>query len=128
VHYDSLGKVFASPSTWYRLIRDHQWRRPRQRVHPAKPKIGIRASYPNEIWQIRPDGGKCELKPARLMSPIVSRQLALDAGSAARKRRQKPRIDNRSRQSRRLNPPGYGVIDGRATTVAKTRAEKSRMS
>jgi putative transposase len=47
-----LGKVFASPSTWYRLIRDHQWRRPRQRVHPAKPKIGIRASHPNEIWYI----------------------------------------------------------------------------
>jgi hypothetical protein len=47
-----LGKVFASPSTWYRLIRDHQWRRPRQRVHPAKPKIGIRASRPNQIWHI----------------------------------------------------------------------------
>ncbi len=47
-----LGKVFASPSTWYRLIRDHHWHRPRQRVHPAKPKIGIRASHPNEIWHI----------------------------------------------------------------------------
>jgi len=47
-----LGKVFASPSTWYRLIRDHRWRRLRQRVHPAKPKIGIRASRPNEIWHI----------------------------------------------------------------------------
>jgi len=47
-----LGKVFASPSTWYRLIRGHQWRRPRQRVHPAKPKIGIRASHPNEVWHI----------------------------------------------------------------------------
>ena len=35
-----LGKVFASASTWYRLIRDRQWRRPRQRIHPAKPKIG----------------------------------------------------------------------------------------
>ena len=47
-----LGKVFASPSTWYRLIREHRWRRPRQRVHPSKPKIGIRASRPNEIWHI----------------------------------------------------------------------------
>jgi transposase InsO family protein len=47
-----LGKVFASATTWYRLIRDHQWRRPRQRVHPAKPKIGIRASRPNEFWHI----------------------------------------------------------------------------
>lgn len=47
-----LGKVFASPTTWYRLIRTHKWRRSRQRVHPAKPKIGIRASCPNEIWHI----------------------------------------------------------------------------
>ena len=27
--------MFASPTTWYRLVRDHEWRRPRQRVHPA---------------------------------------------------------------------------------------------
>ncbi len=47
-----LGKVFASATTWYRLIRDHRWRRPRQRIHPAKPKIGIRASRPNEFWHI----------------------------------------------------------------------------
>lgn len=47
-----LGKVFASASTWYRLVRDHHWRRPRQRVHPAKPKVGIRASRANEIWHI----------------------------------------------------------------------------
>ena len=47
-----IGKVFASASTWYRLVRDNKWRRPRQRVHPAKPKIGIRASRPNEIWHI----------------------------------------------------------------------------
>lgn len=47
-----LGKVFASASTWYRLVRDHHWRRPRQRVYPAAPKVGIRASQPNEIWHI----------------------------------------------------------------------------
>jgi putative transposase len=45
-----LSKVFASPTTWRRLIRVRQWRRPRQRVHPAKPKIGIRAARANEIW------------------------------------------------------------------------------
>ena len=38
-----LGRVFASPTTWYRLVHAHKWRRPRQRVHPAKPTIGIRA-------------------------------------------------------------------------------------
>ena len=48
----NFGKVFASASTWYRLIRDHRWRRPRQRIHPAKPKIGIRASRLNDIRHI----------------------------------------------------------------------------
>jgi putative transposase len=47
-----LGKVFASASTWYRLVRDHQWRRPRQRVYPTKPKVGIRASQANEVWHV----------------------------------------------------------------------------
>jgi putative transposase len=47
-----IGKVFASASTWYRLVREHRWRRPRQRVHPAAPKVGIRAARPNEIWHI----------------------------------------------------------------------------
>lgn len=47
-----FGRVFASPTTWYRLVREHRWRRPRHRVHPAKPKVGIRASRPNEIWHV----------------------------------------------------------------------------
>jgi putative transposase len=47
-----LGKVFASASTWYRLVRWYHWRRPRKRVHPSKPKVGIRASRPNEIWHV----------------------------------------------------------------------------
>lgn len=44
-----IGKVFASATTWARLIRDRGWRRPRLRVHPAKPTLGIRATAPNEI-------------------------------------------------------------------------------
>jgi transposase InsO family protein len=47
-----LGKVFASSSTWYRLIRMYNWRRPRRRLHPSKPKVGIRACSPNEIWHV----------------------------------------------------------------------------
>ncbi len=47
-----LGNVFASPSTWSRLVRLHKWRRPRRRIHPAKPKVGIRAFFPNEIWHV----------------------------------------------------------------------------
>jgi len=44
-----MGKVFASSSTWYRLVRDHEWRRPRMRQHPATPKVGVRANVPDEM-------------------------------------------------------------------------------
>jgi len=47
-----LGRVWASPSTWYRLVRQNGWRRPRLRVHPAKPKIGLRTTRANERWHI----------------------------------------------------------------------------
>jgi transposase InsO family protein len=47
-----LSKVFASPTTWFRLVRLYKWRRPRLRVHPSKPKVGIRGSCPNDIWHI----------------------------------------------------------------------------
>ena len=47
-----LGRVFASPSTWARLTRLRQWRRPRQRVHPEGPKVGLRTSRPDEAWHV----------------------------------------------------------------------------
>jgi putative transposase len=47
-----LGSVSASPSTWYRLVRKYGWRRPRLRVHPAKPKVGLRTTGPDEMWHI----------------------------------------------------------------------------
>jgi putative transposase len=47
-----LNIVSASPSTWYRLVQTYGWRRPRLRVHPAKPKVGLRTSAPDEIWHI----------------------------------------------------------------------------
>jgi putative transposase len=47
-----LGAVFASASTWHRLVRERGWRRPRLRVHPEKPKVGVRASRPDQIWHI----------------------------------------------------------------------------
>ena len=40
------GTVCASPSTWHRLVRMHGWRRPRLRVHPTKPKVGVRTTRP----------------------------------------------------------------------------------
>ena len=47
-----LGKVFASPSTWYTLINRFGWRRPRLRLHPAKPKVGLRTTRPDQAWHI----------------------------------------------------------------------------
>jgi transposase len=47
-----LAKVFASPSTWSRLVRERGWLRPRHRAYPPKPKDGIRATKPNEFWHI----------------------------------------------------------------------------
>ncbi len=47
-----MGNVFASPSTWYRLVRDREWRRPRHRQHPASPKVGVRAKVADEVWHI----------------------------------------------------------------------------
>ena len=47
-----LGRVFAAPSTWYRLVRRFGWRRPRLRVHQAKPKVGLRTTRPDETRHI----------------------------------------------------------------------------
>jgi putative transposase len=47
-----VGKVFAHPGTWGRLIRERGWRRPRLRLYPAKPKVGLRTRSPNEAWHI----------------------------------------------------------------------------
>jgi putative transposase len=47
-----IGKVFASATTWARLVRERGWRRPRLRVHPEKPTVGVRATRPDEIWHI----------------------------------------------------------------------------
>ncbi len=44
--------VFASATTWGRQIKAHKWLRPRIRLYTAKPKVGIRAIRPNQLWHI----------------------------------------------------------------------------
>ena len=60
-HYSALslswlgkktGDIVASASTWSRVIRDLGIKRNRLRVYPTKPKIGIRASAPGQIWHL----------------------------------------------------------------------------
>jgi transposase InsO family protein len=52
LHAQRLGKVFASTSTWRKLIKERGWLRPRARVYPARPKVGVRAQAPNEWWHV----------------------------------------------------------------------------
>jgi hypothetical protein len=47
-----LGKVFASPTTWARLVRECKWRRTRTRVHPQQPKVGLRTPRPDAAWHV----------------------------------------------------------------------------
>jgi putative transposase len=47
-----LGKLFASPSTWGRYVKTRGWRRPRVRIHPSKPVLGLRCEAPDETWHI----------------------------------------------------------------------------
>lgn len=47
-----VGTVFASVTTWAKLVRERGWRRPRQRVHPRKPTVGVRATEPNVAWHV----------------------------------------------------------------------------
>ncbi|MCB9662366.1 MAG: transposase [Sandaracinaceae bacterium] len=53
------GHAIASASTWCREVRRQGLRRPRKRVHPRRPKVGVRATAPNEIWHI--DASKIRL-------------------------------------------------------------------
>jgi transposase InsO family protein len=52
VYAQRMGKVFASVTTWAKLVRERRWRRPRKRLHPPKPTIGVRATRPDETWHI----------------------------------------------------------------------------
>ena len=47
-----LGRAFVAPATWCRYVRDRGWRRPRKRVHPAAPKVGVRVTKPNGLWHV----------------------------------------------------------------------------
>jgi putative transposase len=47
-----LARVFASPTTWVRLVRERGWRRARQRVHPQQPRVGLRTTRPDVAWHV----------------------------------------------------------------------------
>ena len=47
-----LGRVFASSATWCRYVRERGWRRPRRRIHPSPPKVGVRVDAPDKLWHL----------------------------------------------------------------------------
>jgi putative transposase len=93
-----LGRVSASPSTWYRLVRKYGWRRPRVRVHPAKPKVGLRTTSPDEIWHI--DTTVIRLLNGTRVSARRHRQL-LSTSSRVARGRHVLTTEHRSRIARR---------------------------
>ena len=46
------GELFASATTWCKLVRKEKLRTALPRVYPATPKVGIRAEHPCQIWHI----------------------------------------------------------------------------
>ena len=52
LHAQRIGEVIASPSTWYRMSTKLGWGRPRRRLYPDKPKVGVRASAPGELLHL----------------------------------------------------------------------------
>jgi putative transposase len=127
-----LNTVSASPSTWYRLVRTHGWRRPRLRVHPAKPKVGLRTSGPDEMWHIDTtvirllDGTRAYLhavidnfsrrilawRVADTFAPVNSVAVLLEASHGARRSATAPvvladaGVENVNGPSRHLDPVG----------------------
>lgn len=60
--------VHASASTWHRVIKQFELKRSGKRHYPAKPRVGIRASAPNQIWHLDlsviklKDGTRCYIQ------------------------------------------------------------------
>lgn len=46
------GTVVASLSTWCRVIREQGFKRCFKRIYPPKPKVGVRARFPGQIWHL----------------------------------------------------------------------------
>jgi hypothetical protein len=78
-----IGKVFASASIWSRLARERGWRRPRMRLYPAKPKLGVRATRPNEYWHIDVTVIRRILawRLAERLDPTTTCEVLLEAGT-----------------------------------------------
>ena len=48
----AIKEVFASSSTWSRVIRQYKLNRSKKRIYPARPRVGIRAERVGQIWHL----------------------------------------------------------------------------
>ena len=106
-----LDRVWASPSTWYRRVRRFGWRRPRLRVHPAKPKVGLRSTHANEVWHIDTTIVRLVDGTRAYLHAVIRQFLTADSGLARRRhlRASKQRgslARRRSPSDRRRSRPG----------------------
>ena len=46
------GELFASPSTWCKMVREEELRARLPRIYPAAAKVGVRAEAPCQIWHV----------------------------------------------------------------------------
>ena len=78
------GRAYASYHTWSRLVLTHGWRRPRRRLYPAKPRVGIRATRPGALLHV--DVSVIRLLDSSRTYPACRRRqlLAQSAGLEAR--------------------------------------------
>ena len=60
-----VGKVFASATTWARLVRERGWRPPRLRVHTKMPHPAFRGHTPDEVYFRTAPNLQIELDDAR---------------------------------------------------------------
>jgi putative transposase len=47
-----VEKLYCSSASWYRIIKKKGWKRPKKRIYPEKPRIGLRATGLNEYWHV----------------------------------------------------------------------------
>ena len=114
-----LGTVSASPSTWYRLVRHAAGDALGSACIPAKPKVGLRTTGPDEMWHIDTtvirllDGTRAYLhavidnfsrilawRVADTFAPVNSVAVLLEASRARRAQRVPSRAGGRGRGER----------------------------
>ncbi len=124
-----LRTVWASASTWYRLVQRFGWRRPPLRVHAAKPTKGLRTTRSDETWHIDTtvirllDGTRAYL---HAVIDNFSRRMACRRGVRAREQRGHAARGRSGRRTLRHRPSRLGGCWGRERERPSRRIDRLR--